>query len=290
MVSDVLARWLGLAALVAVTGAFAFTPMFMPTAALAAARRRAAGALRRLRWAALAFAAFAFALDALARLDDGEGSPPRLLITLVARAGLLAWLTGLWLARRDESPIALAPVAALLFSQSAISRSATAGDVTPLLADWAHLACAAVWLGGVAQLALVHAPIAWRADDPSARADLGAIVDRFSPWAMFCVLGLAVTGLAQSAAFVGGIDALWTTAYGLALSAKLAAFAALAAFGGFHQQVLAPKLRRWRAATDGAGLDAARRLRASLLAELAVAVAALLAAGAMIALPPAVGR
>lgn len=279
---DIVARWSGLLALTGLAGAFAFSPLFLASPALARARERARRASRRARLAALVFAAGAFAVDALSRLDDA--APPSLL-PLAARAVGLASLFGLWLLRRDESWAAVVSASGLLFTQSAMSRSAATGELAPVLADWAHLIFTAIWLGGVAQLALVHAPAA---TGPDGRADLGRLIDRFSPWAMFCVLGLAVTGLAQSAAFVGSVEALWTTDYGRALSAKLALFAALVGFGAFHQQVIAPVLRRWRAASAIADREtgtAARRFRAGVLAELAVSAATLLAAAAMVALP-----
>lgn len=283
MLTDALARWLGLLALILVAGAHMFPALFLTPVPMAQARARSARAGRRTRLAALLFATGAFVVDALVRL--GDPGPP-LALPLTARFAVLAALFGLWRARRDESWPAAALSAALLFTQSAMSRSAQAGDPAPVLADWAHVVFTAIWLGGVAQLALVHAPALADADG---RADLGRLIDRFSPWAMFCVLGLAVTGIAQSAAFVGSIEALWTTDYGRALSAKLALFAALAGFGAFHQQVIAPALRRWRAVSAVAGRDmevAARRFRASVLVELVVSAAALLAAAAMLALPP----
>jgi len=113
------------------------------------------------------------------------------------------------------------------------------------------------------------------------------VIDRFSPIALFCVAGLALGGIAQSAQFLGSVEALWTTDYGRALSAKLALFAVLVGFGAFHRQVLAPQVRRWALRRSEAGDGRGFALEGSVFVGIEVIVGALLLAmvGVMKALP-----
>jgi copper transport protein len=286
-------RWLVLLALAGLGGATVFTPLFLSSPKLVAARLRAEAARRRGLALLIAVAAFAFGLEAALRL---ERSGLALLssqygLILAARAALLAGLIAVWRARRETGWAGALLCGLLLLTQSANSHSAAEAGGLPVLADWLHLAFTSIWLGGVGQLAFIDAPLAMRSSDPAARSDFGALIARFSPWAMFCVLGLALTGLAQSALFIGNIEALWTTAYGRALSLKLALFAVLLIFGAVHQLALAPRLRefRRRAATtadNAAATRAARAFRASVCAEAVIAAGALIAAGLLISLPP----
>jgi copper transport protein len=249
----------------------------------------------RRRWLIvfIVFAAVAFALEAAMR---GERSGLTLLssqygLTLAVRAGLLTGLVVVWRARGETGWAGALMCGLLLLTQSANSHSAAEAGGLPVLADWLHLTFAAIWLGGVGQLALIDAPLSLRSGDSAARSDFGALIRRFSPWAMFCVLGLALTGLAQSAIFIENIEALWTTAYGRALSLKVALFAVLLILGAVHQFALAPRLREIRkraasAADSPNAMRAMRAFRASISAEAAVACGALMAAGLLISLPP----
>ena len=182
---------------------------------------------------------------------------------------------------------ALAIGVLLLQTQSFVSRSARLPEpVAPLLADWLHLMLAAVWLGGVAMLALIIAQV-WRAPSRAMIAAISGMLQRFSPIALFCVLGLAFSGIAQAGLFLSGFDELWRTPYGITLSIKLALFVVLIGFGAFHQQRIMLVLRN---AVLGAKSEvlAARaeaeiaRLRWSLLLESGVGVLLLLVVGMLV--------
>jgi putative copper export protein len=222
-------------------------------------------------WATIALAC---AIAALILQSDG-----RAVVLSLARAGLAASIGLLAWRRRGTTWPAIAAVALLLLSQSLLSRSAMLPDWPAHVAvDWLHLVLTSLWLGGVGLLA-ASAPLVLA--ERALVEPFSAALDRFSPLAMFCVLGLGVSGLIQSSLFLGGIEELWTTGYGRALLAKLALFAVLIAFGAFHQQAIAPRLRLWRLrAARSDAEQAATLLRASLLAE-AIVGAALLAAVAV---------
>jgi len=180
---------------------------------------------------------------------------------------------------------ALALALWLLLAHSLLSRSAELNDwIAHVLVDWFHLSLTAAWLGGVAMLAAVFIPTV--ISDRSLTESFSAAIDRFSPLAMFCVLGLGISGLIQSSAFVGGIEQLTTTQYGRALLVKLALAAGLVAFGAFHQQVIAPKLRLWRFKAAQASAERATvRFRVSLWAEVVASLLLLAVVGVMKALP-----
>ena len=177
----------------------------------------------------------------------------------------------------------------LLATQSLTSRSAHLPDgIAATLADGFHLTMASAWLGGVAMLLVITWQV-WRKQDRSLVQPLSLLLDRFSPLALFCVLGLAFTGIAQAALFLKSFQALLTTDYGRALSIKLALFVVLIGFGAFHQQMILPRLRL--ALLSRKPIEPARygpevaRLRISLLLEAVSGAMLLLLVGIMLALP-----
>lgn len=270
--------------LVLLAGAVAFTPLAMRSQATAALRAAAAAPRTRLtRWAAL-LTALAFVLEFALRLFDGAAAT-RDIVLFAARLALLGGMARALRSGRDDAPILIAANAALILTQSLSSRSASQPEwVLPVLADWVHFTFAAVWLGGVAYFAIVLAPIVVR--QRRLLSDLGATIEKFSPLAMMSVLVIGLTGIMQSASFVGGFEALFNTDYGRALLIKIGLFAALIGFGAFHQFVISPQLRAWRARASSS-YEAARRFRVSIAAEAAVSALTLVAAATMTVLPAA---
>ncbi|MCW1969905.1 MAG: CopD family protein [Anaerolineae bacterium] len=198
--------------------------------------------------------------------------PSRLLWgSLDTRWVWLFLLIGLALAMWRRADWGLGVLGLLLFLQSALSRAAFLADwVVPTLTDFFHLLLAAIWLGGVAYLALAIAPIVLR--DAAHLPALNAILRRFSPIATFCVLGLGLTGIIHAALFISDFNMLITSAYGQTLLGKLGLFAVLVAFGAWHQQVIMPKLRQKLHKLG----NTVQHLRWSLLAESATSVLLLL--------------
>ncbi|MCX6018238.1 MAG: CopD family protein [Chloroflexi bacterium] len=281
MLENTLWQGLLLCAYCALTGGF-----FIERTALAGEyarlvhERTQTARLRATSWALIA----AFLTTALAFIAaQGVGGEIGTVIVWV-RVGLLLVLLVL-LRNRVRGPWAALLSLLLLGTQSALSRSAAMG-IPALLGDWLHLTLAAFWLGGVVMLGVIAVALV-REPDVVVMHSFGAAIERFSPLALFCVAGLALGGIAQSAQFLGSFEALWTSDYGRALSVKLVLFAVLIGFGAFHQLVLAPQLRRWAlmkgAADDGAAL--VRRFRRGLVAEAVLGGVLLLAVAAMKVLP-----
>ena len=176
----------------------------------------------------------------------------------------------------------------LLQTQSFVSRSAhLPSPIVPLLADWFHLTLAAIWLGGVGMLTVVILSI-WRNPDRERMVALSAILARFSLLALFCVLGLAFSGIAQAGLFLKGFEDLLRTTYGITLSIKLLIFIGLIGFGAFHQQVIMPQLRRWLLSTKSvpSAMDTVAQLRWSLLLESSLGLVLLIVVGLLISFTP----
>lgn len=268
--------------LCALVGGLAFAPFTMRSAKAAVAKEFAELAQRK--WLSFWLIASVLAVVPAAFLRAPAW-------VLLARLALLVLLAELLKRRRETSWPALALGAALLLTQSLSSRSARLPDwVIPALADWVHLTFAATWLGGVAMLGVVVRATTRRGQpadmQPSILTSVSFMVDRFSAVALFCVLGLAMTGIAQAGIFLKGFEDLWTTPYGRALSVKVGLFVVLIGFGAFHQQVIAPALRRammGRGGSETRPYEVLARFRLSLVLEALVGAGLLMAVGALIA-------
>lgn len=138
-----------------------------------------------------------------------------------------------------------------------------------LLTSIAHLLAAATWLGALPALfvSLKRLPL------PEARA-LG---QKFSPYGIICVMVMLISAAIQYLALIGGLNALFTSAYGLTALFKIAAFAALIALAALNRTKLVPAL------TNEAGRTA---LLWSISAEITLGLAAFLAAGLILQLTP----
>jgi len=271
-------RVFSLVALTLLTGALGFDALAMRGRNAAALRVQAAQVHLALTRVALGLFVLASGLEAVAQWSGG-GLVARAVGLFVARLAL-AGVTAFAVAVKPA--LALSGAALLMLTRSLGSRSAELPEwALPVAADWLHLTAAAFWLGGVAYLALVLVPLALRHRLIGA---LGAAVERFSPLAVAAVAMVGLTGLMQSANFLSGYEDLTGTAYGQALLAKSGGFVVLIMLGAFHQFVIGPRLRLWRARAAQAE-DAARRFRISLAIEALLGLGVLSAAAAMTVLP-----
>ncbi|WP_392871864.1 copper resistance D family protein [Streptomyces sp. LN499] len=111
-----------------------------------------------------------------------------------------------------------------------------------------HLLGGAVWLGGVAGLAVLAL------SRVVAPADRGAfwspVIRRFSAAAMSCVAAITLSGLFLYWGHVDGPSQLFTTMYGRVLGVKILIFGALLLLGVFNQFWLHPRVDALRAAGD----------------------------------------
>ncbi len=248
-------------------------PRVEPGPAVARALRIVAGAA-----ALAAVAQAATMLVALSEVAGPDGWPAgAFLATTFARAAVvriaLAVATAVLavrLARRPAGPVAwhaLSAVALALVVTSAVLSHAVArvqGRALLLALDALHQAAAAIWIGGLAQLAL------------GGRSLDAAIVRRFSNLALASVSALVVAGVVLSWQYVGDAGAYVGTAYGVMIVSKAVLLAA----------ILVLALANLRAARRAAAPDA--RLSRFVEVELGLGLTVLFAAASLTSLPPAV--
>jgi copper transport protein len=167
-------------------------------------------------------------------------------------AGLFAVITS---SRRIAKGLSLLALLGIGFAL-ALSGHATTAEPHLLTRPsvFLHGVCVALWIGAL--LPLLEAV---RAGDRK-----GALA-RFSRAIPYPVAVLVVTGTTLAVVQLDRFDALWTTSYGIVLSCKLAAVAALLALAMANRYMLAPRF-------ETAGGAAARPLVTSITIELVLAL------------------
>ena len=183
---------------------------------------------------------------------------------LVSAFVFLAWLTDrVW-------PLWPAFVLALGFasglSLSGHSSADAGSSWLSELADWAHLAAASLWVGGLIQLAFVVWPL-----EPGLRrrAFLG-----FSRLATGLIVVILSAGIYLSVLRLPHLADLWGERYGQVLLVKLALVSLALLWGAAHHFLVRPALER--------GEPLFARLPRSLAGESAVGMAILLAAAVLV--------
>jgi len=136
------------------------------------------------------------------------------------------------------------------------------------IADWAHLCGAALWIGGLVQLAFVIWPKA-----PELRR---AAFLRFSRFASVLIAIVLCAGVYLSIVRLPALSDLWTAGYGRVLLVKLGLVSLALTWGAVHHFVARPALEH------GSGGPVLPRLRGSLTGESVVGMAILLAAAVLV--------
>jgi copper transport protein len=169
-----------------------------------------------------------------------------------AAASALGYRTG-----RALAALGLAYLLALALSGHAGALPHMA--ITSVALDWLHLLAMAVWVGGMAAIAVLLVPMRER------RCEFLALLDRFSPAAYVALLAAAATGMFNAQVRITGLDTLTGTLYGRLLLLKLALIAAIMALSASHVFVTRPRLRM---AVPGSLGDVTARAYASLAVRL----------------------
>lgn len=109
--------------------------------------------------------------------------------------------------------------------------------------DVAHVLAMSAWIGGLIAL-LFALPAATRRLQSSDRTRLlAAVLLRFSPLALSCVVVLLVTGTIQAIEHVGSCNALLSTGFGRAVVIKVVLIGALIGLGAVNRRRVVPRLR-----------------------------------------------
>lgn len=161
----------------------------------------------------------------------------------LARLGMVLFvLIAVALAARLQ--IAASGALALAFLTIAISGHAYSAEPRGLavLTDWVHLVAGAVWVGGIAQVGWAWLPLVRRVEPEGRRAAMRSVLGRFGLLAVPAFLVVAATGLTNALIQLGEVPALWETAYGRVLAAKIALVGAIALLSYLHAIRLRPQL------------------------------------------------
>jgi copper transport protein len=111
-----------------------------------------------------------------------------------------------------------------------------------VLTDWVHLLAAAVWVGGIAQLASAWAFGLRGLPAELRRAVMRTVLARFGRVALPAFVLVASTGLTNALVQLGNVSALWETAYGRVLAVKIGLVGAIALASYLHALRLRPRL------------------------------------------------
>jgi copper transport protein len=136
------------------------------------------------------------------------------------------------------------------------------------LADWAHLSAAALWIGGLVQLAFVVWPKA-----PELRRTAFLRFSRLASGLIAIVLG---AGVYLSIVRLPQVSDLWTAGYGRVLLVKLGLVSLALTWGAVHHFVARPAIER------ESGGPILSRLPRSLAGESVVGMAILLVAAVLV--------
>jgi putative copper resistance protein D len=194
-------------------------------------------------------------------------------------AGVLAIVSALTIAglARSTSPkgyaFLLLPAALILVSSVMTSHAMARLEYRfPLAVVTAlHQGATATWLGGLFYLliAIPRAP-----DNDFARQ----LIARFSKLALINVAVLAAAGFTLGYAYVGSLDAVYGTSYGIMVATKVVLFGTLLLLGALNFQIA-------RAPSGGSVIASLKRFGE---AEIGIGITVILTAASLTSLPPAV--
>jgi copper resistance protein D len=196
-------------------------------------------------------------------------------------AGLLAIIAGLAIAcwprslRVNVNPLVLLPAAGILVASVMTSHSASRLELRGFLVSMTalHYLATASWIGGLPYLLLS----AKRTSDSTARIQ---ITQNFSRLAQISVAVLIFAGLGMSLVYVGSWAAMYGTAYGVMLCAKIAMLVILLLLGAANFYIV-------RDLPTNPGTGAKSLLRFGEV-EIGIGLTVILTAASMTAQPPGV--
>jgi putative copper resistance protein D len=194
------------------------------------------------------------------------------LLAIVAALALASWPPVL---RRSMNPLVLLPAGLMLAASVMTSHSASRMEDRAALVGLTtlHYLATASWIGGLPYLLLA----AKRVADSEVKI---RITWNFSQLAQISVALLFLAGFAMSWVYVGSWDAIYGTAYGVMLGAKIALFLVLVLLGAANFYIV-------RRLKSDSGTGAASLLRFGEV-EIGIGLTVILAAASMTSQPPGV--
>ncbi len=173
-------------------------------------------------------------LSAVLHTRFGQVYLARLVLLIVAGIPLLALLLRPGRLPRWWAPAAIVTGAAILVTPGLAGHAGTGSLIALAIPfDLIHVAGAAVWVGGLAMLAL--AVLAGHDTPPD--GSLRTIVTRYAQWALAAVGAIAISGGFAAWRQVGSLSAVTTTTYGRLLLTKTIIFAVLVSVASISRQM-----------------------------------------------------
>ncbi|MEV4511205.1 copper resistance protein CopC [Dactylosporangium sp. NPDC049525] len=182
------------------------------------------------------------------------------LAVVVAAVLLLRPVVGLRAGKLDQALLILLGVVGAATWPLSGHPSASPVPALTVVADAAHLAAMAVWVGG---LVVLVGFLLRRADE----RELGVIMPVWSGWALLAVTVLVLAGTAQALVEVGTLSALTGTPYGQLVIVKVGLFAIILAAAAYARNVT-----NRQTPDEGNLAEVRRRLRVGVLVEVGVVV------------------
>lgn len=183
--------------------------------------------------------------------------PPVVAALIVLIGTAIGYLSGTRATTRAARVVSVLATLAALCSPVLVGHSQLVEPRSLVIAaDLGHLLAGGFWIGGVTGLLLFLAEARPARRSPEAGTDplvAVQVVRRFSRYAIWSVLLLAVSGTIMGVMIVGTFDALVTTGYGLTLLLKLGIVTPVIAIAAYNRQRLLPAITarptthmRWR--------------------------------------------
>ena len=238
-----------------------------------------------LRVSAFAFALFtiwAFALNAAALTGTLQTSWRDVASTDFARADLIIFACALCIALLARGPwsglrcaILVGLAALALAEQLSVTHAASRLDLRwpYLLSDAVHMLGAGIWIGGLPYFLIAL-------NQSHKAADWRLVGRRYSLMSMSSVAAIVVGGIVMSIGYIGSIEAIYGTAYGVMVSTKALLLLILLAAGGANYMVV-ERLRRNPSAPI-------MRLKRFAEVEIGIGLTVLFAAASLTSLPPGI--
>jgi len=194
------------------------------------------------------------------------------LLGVIAGIGIAFWPAGL---RRLMNPVVLLPAGMMLASSVMTSHSASRMEGRALLVSLTalHYLTTASWIGGLPYLLLAMKRV-------SAVVVKARISQNFSRLAQLSVVLLFAAGLAMSWVYVGSWNAMYGTAYGIMVTAKVVLFGCLLLLGVANYYII-----KGIGAGDNEGAKSLVRFGE---AEIGIGLAVILTATSLTSQPPGV--
>lgn len=205
---------------------------------------------------------------------------------LLQLAGTIVVLGGLLAARNRHRLgwwIVIPGVVALAFTPALSGHAVATPGVTILaiIADGLHVLGAGGWLGSLLLVLVVGLPVALRRPADQRAASVTALINAFSPTALFFAGLVVATGVFAAWVHLESVTALWQSPYGRTLLVKLAVLSLLFGTGAYNWLKVRPAL---------GDEVAAHRLRRSAGLEVAVGIVVLAVTAVLVATPPPIER